>query len=293
MNNSINQELCQSCGKCAEECPFKIIKKTEGNKFTFDVMRLSLCEHCSHCMAICPTKAIQVDNLNYEKDFIELSGEGYKADDFYNFLSSRRSIRCFEDKPVPKELLEKITDAISLAPMGIPPHKVDITIVQDKNVLKKAFPLLVKFYADFGKMMKIPLVPFLVKKQVPLEDYNTLTSFILPLMKMNIPLMQNQGEDFIIRNAPTLIIFHADRGAEVHSQDAVIEMTYGILAAHALGLGAMPNGIIPPAIDRNKELRSIFNIPAQNQVITSLLVGYPKYKFKRGIRRELKSVSWI
>jgi hypothetical protein len=51
--------------------------------------------------------------------------------------------------------------------------------------------------------------------------------------------------------------------------------------------------IIPPTIERNRELRRMFLIPEENKVVASMIVGYPKYKYKRGIKRDLKSVKWI
>ena len=68
---------------------------------------------------------------------------------------------------------------------------------------------------------------------------------------------------------------------------------YGLLAAHALGLGATAIGLVPPAIERSPRLREIFEIPPENQVLASMIVGYPRYRFRRGIRRELANVKWI
>ena len=35
----------------------------------------------------------------------------------------------FKDKPVEREKLEPIVEAICLAPMGFPPHKVEVTVI--------------------------------------------------------------------------------------------------------------------------------------------------------------------
>jgi hypothetical protein len=65
------------------------------------------------------------------------------------------------------------------------------------------------------------------------------------------------------------------------------------LAAHALGLGATIIELIPAAIDKEKKLRKLFSIPDNNVVVASMIVGYPKYKYQRSIKRNLKSVTWI
>jgi hypothetical protein len=40
-------------------------------------------------------------------------------------------------------------------------------------------------------------------------------------------------------------------------------------------------------------LRKMFSIPDNQEVITSIIIGYPKYKYQRGIKRSLRSVKWL
>ena len=105
--------------------------------------------------------------------------------------------------------------------------------------------------------------------------------------------MKNSKEDIITRNTPAMLLFHAKPEAEVHSEDIFIELTYALLAAHSLGLGASAIDLIPPAIQRTEELRSMFAIPDKNEVLAAMIVGYPKYHFRRGIKRKLAKVTWI
>jgi hypothetical protein len=99
--------------------------------------------------------------------------------------------------------------------------------------------------------------------------------------------------DTLTRGAPSMLVFHAHREAEGRTADGWIALTYGLLAAHALGLGAAAIGLVPPAIERSPELRAIFEIPAENQVLASMIVGYPRYPFWKSIRPELANVNWI
>ena len=43
--------------------------------------------------------------------------------------------------------------------------------------------------------------------------------------------------DRITRGAPAMIIFHAEKGAEEHTDNSLIYATYAMLAAHSLGVG--------------------------------------------------------
>ena len=293
MAHSVNLETCQKCGLCAEVCPNQIMEWTTAKEIRFRLDRISLCIQCGHCMAVCPTQSITAGRLSYEKDFFDLPLGGLGESDFFNFISSRRSVRNFQDKPVPKEMLQRIIDAVTLAPMGFPPHKVEVTVVQNRSIIHKALPQMMKLYGDLNKWMKNPLVRFLMKQKMTPEAFNTIQNHVMPAMEKGLPEMRKKGRDIFTRGAPALILFHAPRGSENHTEDSHIAVTYGLLAAHALGLGASAIGLIPPAVERNQDLRKLFQIPRGNEVLASMIVGYPKVPFKRGIRRELPKVTWV
>jgi hypothetical protein len=65
-----------------------------------------------------------------------------------------------------------------------------------------------------------------------------------------------------------------------------------MLAAVSLGLGTTIIGLIPPIVDRSKVLRERYGIPRGNKVCTSLILGYPKYKYRQSIRRDLAGVQY-
>jgi nitroreductase/NAD-dependent dihydropyrimidine dehydrogenase PreA subunit len=293
MAHSVNLETCKKCGLCAEVCPNQIMEWAPEKELGFRADRIPLCIQCGHCMAVCPTQSITAGGLSYEKDFFDLPMGGLGECDFFNFLSSRRSVRNFQDKPVPKEMLQRIIDAVALAPMGLPPHKVEVTVAQNRAVIKKALPHLMKLYGDLNKWMKNPLVQFFMKRKMNQETFNTLKNHVVPVMEKGLPEMKEKGRDIFTRGAPALLLFHAHRDSENHTEDVQIALTYGLLAAHALGLGAAAIGLIPAAVERNRDLRKLFQIPGENEVLASMIVGYPKVSFQRGIKRELARVSWI
>ena len=293
MTHKINPETCEKCGLCAEVCPNQIMEWVPEKEPEFRTDRISLCIQCGHCMAVCPTQSITAGGLSYGKDFFDLPMGGLGERDFFSFLSSRRSVRNFQDKPVPRELLQRVIDAVTLAPMGFPPHKVEVTVVQNRATIKKALPHLMKLYGDLNKWMKNPLARFLMRKKMNPETFNTIQNHVLPAMEKGLPEMKEKGRDIFTRGAPALILFHAPRGSENHTEDSHIAIAYGLLAAHALGLGASAIGLIPPAVERNKDLRRLFQIPEDNEVLASMIVGYPKITFRRGIQRKLAEVIWI
>jgi ferredoxin len=289
----INMETCNVCGLCGEVCPNKIIIKEDATRMAFRLDRINLCVKCGQCMAVCPKGSVNVNGLSYTENFIELpEGKNYETA-FMNMIATRRAIRNFEDKPVPGELLEKIVEAIAYAPPSFPPIKTEIIVVKDRDVIRAALPYMIGMYEFLVKAMANPMMRFLLKMRIGNEKYHTLINHVIPIMKVKLSSMKAGEEDPITRNAPAMIIFHANKSTDNYKTDIHLALSYGFLAAHAIGLGGSAIDLIPPAIERNKELRKIFSIPKNNVVVAALIIGFPKYRYKRVIKRKLKAVTWI
>lgn len=292
----IEESTCKKCNLCIEVCPNKILQKDKDNAINANQNRISACFTCGQCMAICPTKSIKVEGLSYSQDFFELpnqQNQDEQENNFFNLISTRRAIRNFKEKAVEKAILEKIVKAISLAPPGFPPIKYEIIVVQDSQLIKKSLPYMIELYDFLLAAMSSPIKSLFVRKQVGKMRFRTIQEHLVPLLKMRLPNLKNGTEDTITRNAPAMILFLADKTDEDISEDIYIAATFGVLCAHALGLGASIMDIIPPAINKKKELRRMFNLSDNQEVIASIILGYPQYKFQRGIRREIKKVIWL
>ena len=292
MTHKIDPLLCTSCKLCVIICPAKILAQNEKKEVYFTEDRIGICIKCGHCMAMCESSAISIEGLSYETNFRPIPKSIWNEADFYNFLLARRSVRVFKDKPVPIELLQKIVDAIATAPFGVHPDNVEITVVSDKKVIEKAWPIMSKFYIRMAKILRIPFIGWFFFRFIPKEAGDTLMNFIIPHVDKGL-YDSSTGINDITRNAPALILFHAKKNAGEHAADAHIYSTYAMLAAHSLGLGATIIGLIGPPIDPIKELRKIFNIPKGYEVVESLIVGYPKYSFKKAIVRPRTKVNFI
>jgi nitroreductase/NAD-dependent dihydropyrimidine dehydrogenase PreA subunit len=289
----INLDTCKACGVCAAICPNRIIQKDASGRMFFRPDRIALCFQCGQCMAACPTRSVQVTGLSYERDFVDLPERDDYSQAFFDLIASRRAVRNFQDRPVPRELLEKIVQAISYAPPGFPPLKTELVVVQDSALIRQALPHMIELYDKLFKMMHNPLLRLMIKQRVGPQKFNTLQGHLVPMLASRLPDLKTGAEDTITRRAPAMILFHAERQAQNYEVDAYIALTYGFLAAHALGLGGSAMDIIPPAIERNQVLRAMFGIPNGHEVVASMIVGYPKYRYQRAIKRELKSVTWF
>ena len=291
-DRSINQSSCVKCELCILICPAGILSQTETGEVFFREDRVDVCIKCGHCMAMCGHKSISIEGLSYEKHFRPLPSVIPDPEAFRNLLLTRRSVRIFQERPVTRETLEKIVEMISTVPFGVHPDNVHVTIVSDISMIEKAVLLMSDTYRWMHKIFRKPVLGWLILKSMPKEVSNALTNFILPHIDKGFYIHPEMIDD-IARSAPAMILFHAPKEAEEHTVDAHICLTYALLAAHSLGLGATAIGLIGPAINKSKPLRKLFHVPPENEVVEAMILGYPKYRFKHAIVRPKNNVTYL
>lgn len=285
----IDDSLCKKCKVCTEVCPNVIFQKI-NNHISVKSERIELCILCGQCMAACPEKAISVEGLDYNKDFFDMPET---INSFNALIQSRRSVRAFKDIPVPSDLLEQIVSAISYAPPSFPPIKVEITVIRDKQLIEESLQHMINLYDKLMQGLSNPVAKLIIRRKIGQERFRVIQNHIVPMFKIKLPFIKAGTEDAITRNAPAMILFHANKQSDNYAADIYISLAYALLKAHTLGLGATAIDLIPPAIEKTPVLKQMFKIPTENEVVASMILGYPKFTYKRAIQRQLKSITWI
>ncbi len=288
--HSINHETCLRCCRCVNICPMLHLDLIEGSIREIDDP-LRNCMRCGHCMAVCPTESIVVHGYSYS-DFDKLPDELPKLDDFLMLLKARRSVRRYQNKPVSRELIDKILNAATTAPFGMPPTSVEVLVVLNREEIRSIRNGVLETYKQWISLFENPLTGLFVRMQMSKGEAEQLRNRIIPLVR-GIMRASEHGRDFLTYDAPAMLLFHADRDTPAHEHNCVIAMTYAMIAAEGLGLGTCIVGLIPPAIDRNRSLRKKLEIPKNNKVIGSLVLGHPSVTYNRTIPRQFKNVKWM
>jgi nitroreductase len=273
-----------------EVCPCNVIGFSKNDELYFIPERASICQRCGQCMAVCNTKSIVVDGFGYDSDFRDLPRHNVDYNAFIDFLANRRSIRNFKDKAVPRDIIEKVLESLSFAPYGAEPEKIQINVVNDRKQIESALPYIENFLDNIVKWIEHPIASRMMKKRNSPEKFNTIKNHLYPIAKLGNYKLEDG--DRITRNAPAIIILHARKDAEEHTSNSLIYASYLMLAAHSLGLGATLIGLVPPSINKVREVREIFRVPDENEAIMSLILGYPKIKYKRTIVRK-RQAEWL
>jgi nitroreductase len=250
------------------------------------------CIACGHCMMVCPEGCVKVTGRDISPDdVIPLPAPETKAsaDALAALMQSRRSVRRFLDTEVEADLLDRIVQMASTAPMGIPPWDVGCVVVRGKDKVRELSDQIVQGYEGMLKIFK-PWVLAAMRPLMKKTMYEQCKSFVVPLAKV-ITESRKAGRDVLFYDAPAVIIFHHSPYAD--PVDAAIACTYAMLAAESLGLGTTMIGAAPPVLARNKALCWKLGIPEGNTPAIALIIGYPATKFKRTIRRRFSNVNTI
>ena len=291
----IDREKCKACGICGHVCPRHITEtiEREGKKVTIvSEERMDLCMGCGHCVAVCPNGSIQVDGLNQE-EFRELGEPEINANQLIALMEQRRSIRRYKDKPVPRDLLDRIIEAAHRAPTGTSRRSTGVIVIDKPDILKALSGLIYELYERLGKALNNPMARFFVKRRVGRKMLATLEDFVMPGMRWYIRWYRENRSDEILRDCPALMLFHSPALEPMAEANCIIAAFHAIFMAEVLGIGTCFNDLIPPACNRVPEIRELLGLPEEREVYASLTLGYPKYRFRRIIPRGLAEVRYL
>ena len=288
--HQVSLKTCTGDGLCAEVCPENALEMVDEKAATVET-RADSCIFCGQCVAVCPTESLEMPKLPME-DFHRLSKVPFGYEEFIDFLRVRRSVRVFKDRPVERGVIEKILDAAATAPMGFPPHTTEVVVLDEREELDFLLQELVKDYEFMVKGFSNPLTRAMIRLSAGAEDYGVLKNHIVDVANHANEEYHRDGVDRYMYHAPVLMIFHGNRWTMSYQENAHLVCHHSMLAAVALGLGTTIIGLIPPIVDRSKVLRERYGIPKDNKVLTSLILGYPKYKYRQSIRRDLAGMRY-
>ncbi len=184
-----------------------------------------------------------------------------------NFLRTRRFIRSYKDMPVEREKLIELVDGARFAPTATNSQGISYLIVDDKETIKLAVEECVNWFENS-------------------EVWKNRTADMINLYKKT-------KIDFVLRGAPSIVVALADNDFYLGRESAISSLSYLELYAPSLGLGSCWAGIFEIcACSDNSPIYKIFNIPQEKKIVGVVMVGYPKYSYKRFTEREPLSVSF-
>jgi len=190
--------------------------------------------------------------------------------DIIDAIQDRRSTRGFLKKPVERETIEQLLTLATQAPSAInlQPWEVVVVSGEEKERLSR---LLVKRMRErnisCGPGARSPLPEHFIERQRGLLDC------MVPFLPRDLDFQDfiNEGSCNFY-GAPTAVILTVDRVFSSNRlTDLGILVGYLVLAAHALGLGTCPIGLITAFDD---DIREELNMGDEKEVVVGIALGY-------------------
>ena len=238
------------------------------------------CSECGHCISVCSQGAISL--INKPIDQIALvDTNSISFEEFLKLNKQRRSYRLFENKPVPRNIIENILKSTRFLPTGTNAQELQYTILTNSKRIEK---LSTKMNKKF-KLAKFVTNTFPMKQLIRLTIGSNDANRII-MGPERLTTMFVEGFDPYMRKAPLVIIIHTRKRTEMMHLDAGIAGHHINLACEIEGLGACWIGFHSELARYFPSLKKLSLIPRKHKVLATLIVGYPKLKYLRECTRE-------
>jgi nitroreductase/NAD-dependent dihydropyrimidine dehydrogenase PreA subunit len=281
-NVLIDPETCTACGACVKDCPAQVFGPAEGGPPP--VVRADHCIRCGHCAAICPVDAVTLATMDMN-GFVPVDRDAttIEPDRLRGFLRRRRSVRQYQEKPVPREVLAELIEMGRYAPSGENAMSVHYIVVDDRDAIQRLAQMTVAYYEKIIGQLGNPLL----RTAYGVVEDNEVVAYALASLPglQDLVDAQRAGRDRVFHSAPALLILHGPRGDTTAYDNCVYALYNIVLLAESLGLGTCINGYFPAACQRDKAIRHTLELPEKHRVYAACTLGYPRVRYRRLVDR--------
>ena len=270
----IDQERCNHCGACVALCNSGNVY-AQGNG-TVQVTNIENCWSCGHCVAVCPTDAIEHSHFLLH-DCPLIASDGLPSlESMVEVFRERRSTRIYNSRPVPREIVKALIDIARCVPSADNAQPVDWLIFDDPDLTAE---LSRQTVAVFEQKLR--------------QGRKNMSSSVEDIQDFERIIQQHaQGMDPIFFKAPVLLLAHVPVEDSFGRDDATYAAYNVILAAQRMGLGNCLIGYFIYALENSGQLRRRLGLPDTRRVEVALVMGYPKYRFRRTVPRRSMEIIW-
>lgn len=269
---TIDEEKCNGDGLCVDECPGRLLQMATGDSCPAPTPDFeAYCLFCGHCVAVCPTSALSLDGLGPENCVPMTPDLQVTPEQAEQFLTGRRSIRTFKQKTVAQPVLEKLLAIAGAAPSAKNQQPWHWVVVQDPLEVRRLAGMVIRWMRG------------LIETEPDLAAERGFTRVVAAW---------DGGDERICRGAPHIIIAHGDKDWGFGAEDCSLAINMLDLYATSIGLGCCWGGYFYSAVNAYPPLFGELGLPGHHKAYGAIMVGYPKYKYRRIPPRNPARVKW-
>ena len=179
-------------------------------------------------------------------------------------IRGRRSVRAYEDRPVPEEVIKELIDLGIQAPTSSRMQPWSFVVVEDKELMRE--------WSDRTKELLLG--------QMEVNNY----------LKPYQAMMENAKYN-IFHQAPCLLLIYGDTASPKFAVDCSLAAQNIMLAAFNKGLGSCWIGFAVHIGDA-PEMKHRLGVPDNYRLVAPLVLGYPRGQWPHIARKEPVIFSW-
>lgn len=277
---------CNTCLLCVRECVSGAWRNVDGAPV---MVAPHLCNRCGHCVAVCPQSAIYHEGLDY-RQVRETKPSILNPEAYEEVVRTRRSIRQFKDKDVPASEITDILDLARHSPTASNKQNVGYIVITDRTLIQEMAHVVFNFTQGLYKQTQKGIgkkIYGVIKKIKP----DGISRYMEP---MEYYIKESEkGRDFILHNAPVLVLILGPKKERFASDNCNIASTNIMNYSHSKGLGTCYIGFLVLAFKLFPSLKKKVHLPKNRKVYAALALGYPAYKHSYTGSRKQLDVTWM
>lgn len=270
---TVDANLCRKDGICAKVCPIQIIEGKVGELPTMASHKAKVCIGCGQCMAFCPANACSAPGLSSQESQPLNPHNMPTLEQTEELVFSRRSVRTFRNKLVPRKTLTRLLEVARYAPTAKNAQQLRWVMLDSPEKTEKLATLVIDWLRNLSKV----------------DPANAKTVHAESLVRT-----WDAGYDVICRHAPQLAMIVAPKGPWGAS-DAAIAAAYLELLANANKVGCCWAGYVCFALSHPAahELREFVGVQEHEQVYAAQMMGFPRLAPHFRPPRKTLDVTWL
>jgi NAD-dependent dihydropyrimidine dehydrogenase PreA subunit/nitroreductase len=271
----VAEERCTGCGVCAGICHQHCMAVEQGT-VRIDA---AVCSTCTQCIAACPERALSWDGVEPVPFRPALLPSVEQLEELFH---ERRSVRDFEPRPVPRDVLARIVTAGSFAPTNN--YGLRAVATDDPAVIREMDAAVLRFTrAVYGLLFRPRPVFGLLR---------ALTSGVTATDRVKMRSVLARGRNF--RTFPAAMVFLAGDPRTALSREsaqcALVNMFYCAQATGVAGCLFGPGRIV---LDRDRRVRARLGLGPREHVLGTLLLGWPAVRFNNAVAGKTLPLRWV